>query len=158
MPTNNPKVSGYVPQDVYDRLIQFRNEKGVSISQAITIVLAEYFGIKTEIDTPVFVGGVTLARLEALESQVKQLLDNQRSTPSLLSGLPTKTTKELTDHLGVGGSTVSSARSKMSPERFLDWTRSKDPDRRGWVYLKYERVYQQESEPASELQHDLLLE
>ena len=149
MPTDNPKVSGYVPQAIYDRLIQFKDEQGVSISQAITIVLAEYFGIETEIDAPVPVGGVTLARLEALEKQVSQLFSEQQSTQNLVSGLPTKTLKELTEHFGVGKSTISSARSKLVPEKFLEWTRSQDPEGKGWIYFKAERLYQQE--PDSEL-------
>lgn len=158
MPTENPKVSGYVPQAVYDRLIEFKDQQGVSISQAITIVLAEYFGIETEVDAPVAVGGVTLARLEALEKQVSQLLNADQSNSRRLSELPTKTPKELTDHFGLAGSTISSARSKLSPEKFLEWTRTKDPDKKGWVYLKYERVYQQESESSSELQRGLPLD
>ena len=158
MPTNNPKVSGYVPRDVYDRFIQFKDEQGVSISQAVTIVLAEYFEIKTEVDAPVSVGGVTLARLEALEHQVKQLFKDRQSILRPLSELPTKTTKELTDHFGVGGSTIASARSKMSPEKFLEWTRNKDPDGKGWVYFEADRIYQQEPESTSGLQGGLPLE
>ena len=44
MPTENPKVSGYIPQVVYDHLMQFKSERGLSVSQAVTAILEEYFG------------------------------------------------------------------------------------------------------------------
>ena len=46
MPTENPKVSGYIPQVVFDQLMQFKAERGVvSVSQAVTTILEEYFGL-----------------------------------------------------------------------------------------------------------------
>ena len=45
MPTENPKVSGYIPQVVFDKLIQFKAERGLSVSQAVTAILEEYFGL-----------------------------------------------------------------------------------------------------------------
>ena len=46
MPTENPKVSGYIPQVVYDQLMQFKSERGLSsVSQAVTAILEEYFGL-----------------------------------------------------------------------------------------------------------------
>ena len=159
MPTDNPKVSGYVPQAVYDRLIQFKDEQGVSVSQAVTIVLAEYFGIETEIDSPVAVGGVTLARLEALEEKFSQLFTEKTVAQNLPSHEPLKKTRaELAKHFELATNTISSAKSSRSQDGFLQWTRSKDPDGLGWIYLKDEEVYQQESESVGELQRDLLLE
>lgn len=150
MPTDNPKVSGYVPQNVYDRLIQFKDEQGVSISQAVTIVIAEYFGIETQIDVSASVGGVTLARLEALENQVSQLLSYWESTQGSGSSPDSsslqKTRAELAKHFGVTASTISSTKSERTQEGFLQWTRWKDPDGVGWIFLKDEGIYQQESE------------
>ena len=45
MPTENPKVSGYIPQVVFDQLMQFKAERGLSVSQAVTTILEEYFGL-----------------------------------------------------------------------------------------------------------------
>ena len=45
MPTENPKISAYVPQAVYDRFKQFQEERKLSMSQAATELIAEYFGI-----------------------------------------------------------------------------------------------------------------
>lgn len=61
MPTENPKVSGYVPPVVFDRLMQFKSERGLSVSQAITVALEEYFGL-AKVDH-------TAQRLEELEGK-----------------------------------------------------------------------------------------
>ena len=45
MSTDNPKVSGYVPQHIYDRFKIFCEERGISMSQAVTVIFAEYFGL-----------------------------------------------------------------------------------------------------------------
>lgn len=75
MPTDNPKVSGYVPKAVYDRLIQFKDERGVSISQAVTVVLAEYFGVDHFVDQ-VSLGGVTLAQIDKLEQKLTDFIES----------------------------------------------------------------------------------
>ena len=44
MATNNPKVSGYVPQAIYDQLIEFKAARGFnSVSLALTAALQEFF-------------------------------------------------------------------------------------------------------------------
>lgn len=68
MGTNNPKVSAYVPQAIKDRLKRFTKENDLSESQAVTEILAQYFGMaevlgKSSQETV----GVTLGRMEALE-------------------------------------------------------------------------------------------
>ena len=77
MATENPKVSAYVPQVLKDKLTEFREKKGnISESQAVIVVLAEYFGIEQVLDRAsegVVVGGVTLARIETIESQLTEL-------------------------------------------------------------------------------------
>lgn len=73
MGTDNPKVSAYVPQALKERLKEFRKERNnISESQAVTIILAEYFQIPEvlgRLPETGSVGGVTLARMEALEQE-----------------------------------------------------------------------------------------
>jgi hypothetical protein len=76
MPTDNPKVSAYVPQLIKDRVTQFRQEQEISESQAVTIILAEYFGLSQLLGRSpgeLAVGGVTLARMEATEQRLSTL-------------------------------------------------------------------------------------
>jgi hypothetical protein len=82
MATDNPKVSAYVPPVVKDRLTQFREEKGISESQAVIVILSEYFGLKQELNRlskGIEVGGITLSRMELAEdglSDVRQKLSD----------------------------------------------------------------------------------
>jgi hypothetical protein len=74
MVTDNPKVSAYVPQTLKDRLKEFRAERdNISESQAVTIILAEYFQMPEVLGRSLemaSMGGVTLARMEALEEKL----------------------------------------------------------------------------------------
>lgn len=90
MGTNNPKVSAYVPELLKERLTQFREERGVSESQAVTIILAEYFQIPEVLGRSpegLILGGVTLARMEALEEKVANLSETIENRFQKLEGL-----------------------------------------------------------------------
>ncbi len=89
MGTDNPKVSAYVPQSLKDRLKEFREERAISESQAVTIILAEYFQMPEVLGRSLegsSVGGVTLARMEALEEKLATLVVPPSSLPSELLG------------------------------------------------------------------------
>lgn len=78
MGTDNPKVSAYVPQAIKDRLKQFREEHSLSESQAVSVILAEYFGITQGLGRSpegLVIEGVTLARMKALEEKVANLTE-----------------------------------------------------------------------------------
>jgi len=70
--TDNPKVSGYVPQVVYDQLMQFKTFRGLkSVSMAVTAVFEEYFNLqKAPIDAD---HDATASHLETLEGKVASL-------------------------------------------------------------------------------------
>ncbi len=76
MPTDNPKISLYVPQQIYDRFKEFQEEQKLSMSQAGIVILAEYFGLKEtikEITEGTTIGGVTLERINELEQRLQKL-------------------------------------------------------------------------------------
>ena len=79
MPTDtwfkaNPKVSGYVSQAVYDCLMKFKGDRGISISQAMTTVLSEYFGVNQKEDRSSF-ADVTLAQVQDLREGLASLVE-----------------------------------------------------------------------------------
>lgn len=81
MPTDNPKISLYVPQQIYDRFKEFQEEQNLSMSQAGIVILAEYFGLEEtikEITEGTTIGGVTLAEFRQLKQRVGTL-ENQVS-------------------------------------------------------------------------------
>ena len=76
MPTNNPKISLYVPKHIYNRFKEFQEEQSLSMSQAGIVILAEYFGLKEtikEITEGTTIGGVTLERVEEIEKRLIKL-------------------------------------------------------------------------------------
>jgi HPt (histidine-containing phosphotransfer) domain-containing protein len=73
MPTDNPKISAYVPQPVYDAFKQFQEDRSLSMSQAAIAIFAEYLGVEEVKSGDSRVGGVTLERFEQLEQTVNQL-------------------------------------------------------------------------------------
>lgn len=104
MPTDNPKVSAYVPEAVKNRLTQFREEQGnISESQAVILILSEYFGIEQIVKTQ-SIGGVTPRRIETIESRLDQLEELEKTVrelqdriSSLLGEPPEKVTIPIED-------------------------------------------------------------
>lgn len=95
MPTENPKISAYVPQVVYDRFKQFQTERELSMSQAVVELLVDYFGIDlTANPTREFTGGLPdrVGKLEQELINLKQSyvrlfeeVDQIKSTGELLN-------------------------------------------------------------------------
>ena len=68
MATDNPRVAAYPPKRIYERLVKFKNERGLkSDSAAIIAILENYFISSTPTtsrDTP-----STIKRLDYLEGK-----------------------------------------------------------------------------------------
>ena len=158
MPTDNPKISAYVPQALYDRFKQFQNEQQLSMSQAVIVLLAEYFGLEQSIkdmDHCATVGNITLPRIEAIERQLFDLsseIKTFKSTRKTTSNLPVKGVQsnlplnyqndipsnliayQLAKRLSVSARSITN-RARY-PERFPDWSQSEDPDHIAWQVHK----------------------
>lgn len=89
MATENPRVAGYVPKEVFDRLMDFRKEQDISVSQALTIILAEYFKVSYQSVQVVahFDEFITREEFEALSAKVDALAKVSQND-ELLSELP----------------------------------------------------------------------
>jgi hypothetical protein len=72
MPTENPKISAYVPKVVYDRFKEFQEDRQLSMSQAAIELFADYFGIDLSISALKTTGGLQ-SRLEGLANEVEEL-------------------------------------------------------------------------------------
>lgn len=86
MATENPKVSGYVPQEIFDCLLDFKEKRSLkSVSLALTVVLSEYFQVDQKVDhqSSLLSGNdfVSREQFESLENKFSEL------TSSLLSEL-----------------------------------------------------------------------
>lgn len=101
MTTDNPKVSGYVSQEICDRLKAFKEERKLkSISEALGILLAEYFKVdqKEVYQTSLLSGDnfVSVDRFEALEKKFSEL---SSSLPSELERMFNDLRSELLNSL-----------------------------------------------------------
>jgi hypothetical protein len=97
MPTDNPKISAYVPQSLYARFDEFYKGTGLSMSQAATVIFAKFFGLEDivkKITGETTIDNSALDRIKVLESQVDDLYKK-------LSDLDSKPSRELPDSMVV---------------------------------------------------------
>jgi hypothetical protein len=78
MATNNRRVAAYLPDSVYEKLEQFKNERDITFSQALIAVLCGYFDLEP---IPVKVSDyssstITSAQIEALERRLSGLSES----------------------------------------------------------------------------------
>lgn len=78
MATENPKVSGYVPQEIFDCLLDFKEKRSLkSVSLALTVALSEYFQVDQKVDrqTSLLSGNdfVSREQFESLENKLSEL-------------------------------------------------------------------------------------
>jgi hypothetical protein len=73
MPTDNPKVSGYIPQHIYDSFKTFCEERGISMSQAVTVIFAEYFGLDLSVKQNSSTSRPLVERVGLLEQELADL-------------------------------------------------------------------------------------
>lgn len=101
MGTKNPKVSAYVPQALKDCVEKLAEERNISESQLVTIILAEYFqmpevlGRSPETGS---VGGVTLARMETLEQEFSNFAKSVEQRLQELAESINKSSEPQVDH------------------------------------------------------------
>ena len=81
MATDNPKISGYVPQEIFDCLLEFKEKRSLkSVSLALTVLLSEYFQVDYKVDrqSSLLSGSdfVSRAQFEALETKLSELSSN----------------------------------------------------------------------------------
>jgi len=112
MPTNNPKISAYVPQVVYDYFDEFRHEFGLSMSQSAAVIFAKFFGLEDiakEITGETTTDNSALDRIKVLESQVEDLfkkLSELQSEPKSSLGLSLVSDSQVTDIIASPGSNL----------------------------------------------------
>lgn len=76
MATFKPKISLYVPNQVYTQFKEFQLNNELSMSAAGTVIIAEYFGLEETIKNNCNdkkIGGITLTRIQKIESRLCKL-------------------------------------------------------------------------------------
>lgn len=142
MATNKPKVLAYLPMLAHERLVQFQHEHGLSMSQAVTLVVEDYFGLRQEaLEDSVH---ARLTRLEDVVAKLSDLPDQLSSKPQYnLDSKLLDTSGSEADSLPVNPAPSASATfvpaRKQTSQAQQQVTQS-IPSRRGWnLYLHHPR-------------------
>lgn len=79
MTTKNKRVAAYLPDSVHDSFLRFKEERGIdSDSEALKQILAEYFGIESEVAT------TTIEQL--VEEKLQPYLEELRALQAKVDG------------------------------------------------------------------------
>ena len=144
MSSDGAKVTGYIRQAVYDRLLDFKEAHQLkSVSQAVTLILEDYLGVE-----PLGDAGSSLShRISSVEEGLEKLgevvssldtLVNKPASDLALQYMQSQvedgqgiTQAELAQRLRVRESTISRNKNKSI---FTQWSKRKDPAFLGWRY------------------------
>jgi len=87
MATENPKISAYVPQVVYDRFKKFQEEHKLSMSQAATKLIADYLGVDLKDETTNQMTSELSSRITQIEQELKELKQIYQDLSEKFDGL-----------------------------------------------------------------------
>jgi len=138
------EIVNYIPKPLYECLEQLKDERDLnSVTQAVNVVLEDYFGL----DSHQNVTSKPLTPLvEDLRGEVADLKQQVSEIQHSFIGNPTArlvnpkeqgellSQQQLAERLEVDSSTIE--QHKTDGKEFVEWSRSKDPERVGWRYTK----------------------
>jgi hypothetical protein len=170
MPTQNRRVATYLPPHIDTPFKDFKSKREIKgDSEALIAILSEYFQVSQEVAYPN--SSNLLQRIEGLEDRLSSLKSELLSElkSELKSQLPIMqpnidgfisdealTTKQLAERLKVDGTTLSHRKKRQSPDEFADWSKTKDPETKSWVWVQALQKYCPKIDLPSELQGTLL--
>jgi len=142
MATHKSKVMAYLPKLAHERLVQFQHEHGLSMSQAITLVVEDYFGLHQEA-----LEGSVNARLTRLEDVVAKLSDLSSKSLSKSRSNSSSTLHDASPIQADGllinpasSASVAFLPAKKQNSQVQQHVTQSIPSRRGWnVYLHHPR-------------------
>ncbi len=163
MTTDNKKVSSYVPQSIYEKLVEFkRHHQLKSVSLALSVIVQEHFGIlPTQEAASLHRDGVssrlllleeTVMYLTQQQEQIKQALaqvqtaiNHETGKTNLNAPTPRRTLKRTTviTPLEPHGGTALARRLGVSKSTislykqrtdFPEWSQRRDPEGVAWMY------------------------
>lgn len=169
MATDNRRVAAYFPPEVDKAFKEFKIQNGFATednpsqndSKALIHILSEFLKVEHSVAHSVSLPDnlVTTEQISELESRLLSELSKQVSRIDVLEagaqGDGMLSTGELAKRLGMPGSTLSHWKSPgkrgKTPERLLEATREKDPDKIGWILIKSTNKFKPEKPLPSSL-------
>jgi hypothetical protein len=149
MSTVKHRIAAYLPSDVDEKFQAFKQERGVGDSQALILILTEFLGVSQEmshsnsLDIDALKSEL-LSELELRFSELKSELSSKPlvDSPDLLE--QRLTVAQLSVRFGCDSALVRKQKSKYKdePEKFIAWSKSRDPDGYGWKFDEVNRVFE----------------
>ncbi|MDV2994603.1 MAG: hypothetical protein N4J56_004257 [Chroococcidiopsis sp. SAG 2025] len=136
------EIISYISQQLYQRVEQMKEQRGLnSIADAVNVILEDYFGLDssqaTTSETLTNMVEDLKGEVTDLKRQVTQLQQNFTSDrPNQSSHTNSEgellTRKQLAKRLGVEETAIE--RHETDGKEFVEWSKSKDPERISWRY------------------------
>jgi len=140
--TTETEIVSYIPQQLYQRVEQFKQRRSLSsIANAVNVILEDYFGLdcsQTMTDERLATMVEDLrSEVTDLKRQVSQLQQNfasdrlnQSSHTNSEGDLLDR--QQLAERLGVDQTAIE--QHETDGKEFVEWSKSKDPERISWQY------------------------
>jgi hypothetical protein len=170
MPTAKHRIAAYLPPDVDEKFQAFKQERGIGDSQALILILSEFLQVSHQVSCNDSLNIETLRSellgevevrfselrselfdkpLESVEIVQESLKEVRISHDSLtavnvdLEMIERLTTAEIADRFGCTPSLVRKQKNtyKNKPEKFIAWSKSRDPDGRGWKFDEEAKLF-----------------
>lgn len=170
MPTAKHRIAAYLPPDVDEKFQAFKQERGIGDSQALILILTEFLGVSHQVSCNDSLNIKTLRSellgevevrfselrselfdkpLESVEIVQESLKEVRISHDSLtavnvdLEMIERLKIAEIADRFGCTPSLVRKQKNtyKDKPEKFIAWSKSRDPDGRGWKFDEEAKLF-----------------
>jgi hypothetical protein len=170
MPTAKHRIAAYLPPDVDKKFQAFKKERGIGDSQALILILTEFLEVSQNVSCNDSLNIETLRSellgevevrfselrselfdkpLESVEIVQESLKEVRISHDSLTAvnvdfGMVERLTiAQLSTRFSCNPSLVRKQKNtyKDKPEKFIAWSKSRDPDGRGWKFDEEAKLF-----------------
>ncbi len=180
MPTAKHRIAAYLPPDVDEKFLAFKEERGVGDSQALILILTEFLEVTQNVSRSSSLNIETLRsellseldyrfselKSELLSKSLKSVEITQESLEQVKIShdslvdikvshdglkifgtedevIERPTISQLSTRFGCNPSLVRKQKNtyKDKPEKFIAWSKSRDPDGRGWKFDEEAKLF-----------------
>jgi hypothetical protein len=170
MPTAKHRIAAYLPPDVDEKFQAFKQERGIGDSQALILILSEFLQVSHQVscsdslniealrsellgEIEVRFGELrselfnkpleSVAIVQESLKEVRISHDSLKSVEVDLEMIERLTITEIADRFGCTPSLVRKQKNtyKDKPEKFIAWSKSRDPDERGWKFDEEAKLF-----------------
>jgi hypothetical protein len=170
MPTVKHRIAAYLSPDIDEKFQAFKEERGIGDSQALILILTEFLEVShlvscsnsldvetlrsellgeievrfSELRSELF--DESLKSVEIVHESLKEVKvshDSLKAVNVNCEAIERLTIAELSKRFGCDSSLVRKQKSKYKsePKKFIAWSKSRDPDGRGWRFDEEAKLF-----------------